>query len=122
MPESGFGLLVAWCAWPRSYGVPIESQRLTVTYTSTDVEPHVEVRSREIQAMVDHDIGSFLKDAGIQAPQEPRDWYVRRPPGLTPVTFWGAINSQLAMQPDGAVTPAQQRRVIESVLAELYST
>ncbi len=125
LPENGFFALIAWCAGPARViryrdDRPPAPVRVTQA-TAGETETWYEERTPSDQAIVQHEIDSYLADAGIPAQPPGYRWFVQAPMGVeSSGVLFGAFDSRIAREVANPPTPAKVLPVILETVREIY--
>ncbi len=127
LSDNGWGALVAWLAGPQhTHRMPWNREGATVSVTGERPPGKVVLRGvRPLAAAeaeeIDHDIDSYLTDAG--APPRPRGfaWRLVLPPGIASEDeFWSPLNVALQAEAPEAQHPRDITAALGRILDRLY--
>lgn len=126
VPDTGWGMLVAWLAGPDHLVRLIDDEQHAVTVTvvqgptsTTATEP----RTQADQATIDDGIDEYLSDAQVPTPPRGYRWFQRVPHGHDSLNeAYARINVHLReADPDNnAVRPEELAPLVANAVADLY--
>ncbi|MET3934380.1 DUF5956 family protein [Arthrobacter sp. OAP107] len=126
LTENGWGALMGWATGAENLRrhATSDAGRTVTGYIERagEREPFVESLSAADREMIDDDIDTYLRDAGL--PPRPRGyvWMIRVPDGYpSPQAFLADIDAAINRAADGAVDPKQLRPIFAQVLRGYYS-
>jgi hypothetical protein len=124
VPETGFGMLVAWLAGSeRLVRVPDRETRSVTTPTATGSASRKVPQTSTDQEAIDEGIEDYLTAANIPKPPRGHRWYQRLPQGHNTLDDTDAhINAALRRaDPDNTAThPRDHARLLADVVSALY--
>lgn len=126
VPDTGWGMLVAWLAGPDRLVRLVNNEQHAVTVTvvqGTTTTTATEPRTQSDQDTIDDGIDEYLSDAQVPTPPRGYRWYQRVPRGCDSLNdAYAHINVHLReSDPDNnAVRPAALAPLVADAVADLY--
>lgn len=126
VPDTGWGMLVAWLAGPNHLVRLVDDEQHAVTVAvvqGTTTNATTEPRTQADQDTINDGIDEYLSDAQVPTPPRGYRWYQRVPHGYDSLNEAHAhINAHLReADPDNnAVRPAELAPLVADVVADLY--
>ena len=126
LPENGWGALIGWAAGTenlRRHYSSDEGRTVTVHTERAGVQDTFEEPfTAADRRMIDDDISTYLRDAGLPPRPGGYVWKIRVPDGQTShEAFLSDVDTTILRAAEGAVDPKQLRPIFEAVLRSFYA-